>query len=79
VKKIAQSVAQPDFCQYLIFIVEKITQKKNFFSNFQKPAQRKESPNRRKIAQSSHPDLKGFQKQILMANLRLKLIALIRY
>jgi hypothetical protein len=56
-KKIARNVAQPIFGQHChMTFAEEESRTKNLygFLKFRKTAQRKQSPNRRKIAQSGH-------------------------
>jgi hypothetical protein len=57
-KKIARNVAQAIFClnQYIIFITENVSSKKWATSSiFRRTAQRKQSPNGRKLAQIWSP------------------------
>jgi hypothetical protein len=56
VKKFAQSPRLSKIIGNVIFSEEKVAKKFASFSNFQQTAERQKSPNRRKFAQSGHPD-----------------------
>jgi hypothetical protein len=59
-KNITQNAAEPIFSSILIHSFFRGKEEPQKLSYFRKKAQRKESPNRRKFAQSGRPDIQGF-------------------